>query len=215
MSLACGLAFKQPFGFYAIARESIFLLYREKQRHQHFLLSHREDVSSRTRERYDARRYYFYVVSQWANNNNTFFIVSHASERASDDHGVSRRASQCTSYRDERTILFSFAREATHFAHCIARSDGDECIFMSYPKRRWLSIHPLFLFSICIVGVLHLSPTILLILQHLALDPRENKMLAFVFLYILQLLHLGTTHQKISTITWKSTWIEHIYLSAE
>ena len=67
------------------------------------------------------------------------------------------------------------------------------------------SIHPLFLFSICIVGVLHLSPTILLILQHLALDPREHEPLAFVFLYILQLLHLGTTHQKIPTITWKST----------
>ena len=67
------------------------------------------------------------------------------------------------------------------------------------------SIHPLILFSICIVGVLHLSPTILLILQHLALDPREHEPLAFVFLYILQLLHLGTTHQKIPTITWKST----------
>ena len=51
-------------------------------------------------------------------------------ERASDDHVVTRRASQCTSYRDEQTILLSFAREATYFTRCIARSDGDEHILV-------------------------------------------------------------------------------------
>jgi len=57
------------------------------------------------------------------------------------------------------------------------------------------SIHTLFLFSICMVGELHLSPTILPILRHLALNPREHEPLAFVFLYIRQSLHLGTTSE--------------------
>ena len=37
--------FTRPFGFYAIARESIFLSYREKRQHRHFLLVYSKDAS--------------------------------------------------------------------------------------------------------------------------------------------------------------------------
>ncbi len=38
--------FTQPLGFYAIARESVFLSYREKRRHQQFLMLYRDEQTT-------------------------------------------------------------------------------------------------------------------------------------------------------------------------
>ncbi len=114
--------FTRPFGFYAIARESIFLSYREKRWHQHFLLSHREDASD------DARWSYFYVVSRWANNNSTFLIVSQASERAS------------TWYRDRdewaSEHVVSQSRLANDFTLIRKRSDVFYALYCNKRRRR-------------------------------------------------------------------------------
>ena len=64
--------FTRPFGFYAIARESVFLSYREKQRHQQFLMLYRDERTTIIQFFHriarassdDAQRCIFYVVSQ-------------------------------------------------------------------------------------------------------------------------------------------------------
>jgi len=61
--------------------------------------------------------------------------------RERDDHVVSQRASQCMSYRDEGTILLSFAREATYFTRCIARSDGNEHILVFLRHKPFVREH--------------------------------------------------------------------------
>ena len=38
--------FTGPFGFYAIARESVFLSYHEKRRHQQFLMLYRNEQTT-------------------------------------------------------------------------------------------------------------------------------------------------------------------------
>ncbi len=128
-SLACGLAFTRSFGFYAIARESMFMSHRKKQWHRHFLLSHRVDASYyHSIASDDARWAYFYVVLQRANNNKTFFIVSRASEQAMitwyrEERASARRIAMSERFR---TILLSFAREA------MTRS----IFYTSYHKKR-------------------------------------------------------------------------------
>ena len=55
--------------------------------------------------------------------------------RASDDHVVSQRANQCTSYRDERMILLSFAREAKHILHVVSQEATATSVFLRHiPK---------------------------------------------------------------------------------
>ena len=55
--------------------------------------------------------------------------------RASDDHVVSQRANQCTSYRNERMILLSFAREAKHILHVVSQEATATSVFLRHiPK---------------------------------------------------------------------------------
>ncbi len=64
--------FTRPFGFYSIARESVFLSYREKQRHQQVLMLYRDERTTiihffivlRERVSDDAQHCIFYVVSR-------------------------------------------------------------------------------------------------------------------------------------------------------
>jgi hypothetical protein len=65
--------FTQPFGFYAIARESVFLSYREKQQHQHFFMLYRNEQTTMIMQFFhriaqrasdDTQRCIFYVVSR-------------------------------------------------------------------------------------------------------------------------------------------------------
>ncbi len=115
----------QPFGFYAIARKSIFLSYCEKQRHQHFLLSHRADASYyHSIVSNDTRRSYFYVVLQWVNNNNTFFIVSHV--RASEQV-------MTTWYRKEQTSARRIAMSEQFYWHL---REKKSIFYTSYSKKR-------------------------------------------------------------------------------
>ncbi len=114
--------FTRPFGFYAIARESVFLSYREKQWHQHFLLSHREDASN------DARQSYFYVVSRWANNNSTFLIVWQASERASTWYR------DCDERASKHVVLQS--QWANNFTLICERSDVFYALYCKKRRRR-------------------------------------------------------------------------------
>ena len=74
--LACGLAFTRPFGFHAIARESIFWLYK-KQRRPYFLLSYRDErtIFIVIRERSHDEEDFLYVVLQEATATSVFFYV--------------------------------------------------------------------------------------------------------------------------------------------
>ena len=133
--MACGLAFKRPFGFYAVARKSIFLSYRKKRSTTLTFFA----VTSQRCELEDAS--YHDVASRAMTHNNLIFMLYRDERttiiqfslyrmREQDDHVVSQRASQCMSYRDERTILLSFTREAMYFMRCITRSDGDKHILV-------------------------------------------------------------------------------------
>ena len=95
---------------------------------------------------------YHDVASRAMTHNNLIFMLYRDEQttiiqfslyrmRERDDHVVSRRASQCMSYRDERTILLSFAREATYFTCCIARSDGDEHILVFLRHKPFVQEH--------------------------------------------------------------------------
>ena len=80
---------------------------------------------------------FFYVVSRWANNNNTIFHrIARASEQAMTTWYCKERTSAVVS-RWTNDFIVIRERSEVFFTCRIARSDGDESIFTSYPKRRW------------------------------------------------------------------------------
>ncbi len=145
-------AFMRPFGFYAIAHESIFLLYRKKQWHWYFFCHIGRMQATSIASNDDTRQSYFSVVSRWVNNNNTiFYCIGRASKRASNDHMVLQRASQC-SRRIVRTnnnnfVFYVISRVKQwqeyflHFVLRIARSNGDERIFYVISLKAMMQLH--------------------------------------------------------------------------
>ncbi len=81
------------------------------------------------------------IFMLYRNERKTIIHFSSYHMRERDDHVVSQRASQCMSYCNERTILLSFAREATYFTRCIARSDGDEHILVFLRHKPFVREH--------------------------------------------------------------------------
>ena len=127
---------------FAIAHESMFMSYRKKQRHQHFLLSHRADAS-------------YYIASRAMTHDDLIFMLYHDEqttmihfssycmrEQASEQwprgiekskpvHVISQWANDFYCYSREKRW------QEAYFTRRIARNDGDERIFTSCPKWQW------------------------------------------------------------------------------
>ena len=107
----------RPFGFYAIACKSIFLSYRKKQWHWCFFYCRIASMRATSIASNDDRFLLLYRNEQ-ATIIHFFHRIACASKRASDDHVVSRRASQC--------------------ARCIARTNDNNFVFYVISReKRW------------------------------------------------------------------------------
>ena len=81
----------------------------------------------------------FYVLSWWANNNNTIFLSYRMRERASEQwpRGIAKSEPVHVLSWWANDFIIIRERSEVYFTCRIARSDGDERIFTSYPKWRW------------------------------------------------------------------------------
>ncbi len=136
-SLACGFAFKQPFDRLLChrSREYIFVILREVMTLTFFAVTSRGCKLLCSIASDDERRLIFML---YRNERTTIIHFSSycMHERAMTTWYHEERAGARRIVMSERFYCCSQEKRRI-FTRCIARSDGDERIFTSYPRRRW------------------------------------------------------------------------------